>query len=139
MFEGDTYTYTYDDAGRLINSDGDAITYDDQGRVVTYGNATITYFVGGGKKVQDGDQVYEYDQHGNMVRYSVGEGYVEIEYRAIRVTKEQAKRLAYFKLHRQIDSVRLYQRDCKLEYMTTLDYPEIPLNEYKLLLHYDVY
>ena len=139
VFEGDTYTYTYDDAGRLINSDGDAITYDDQGRVVTYGNATITYFVDGGKKVQDGDQVYEYDQHGNIVRYSDGDGYVEIEYRAIRVTKEQAKRLAYFKLHRQIDSVRLYQRDCKLEYMTTLDYPEIPLNEYKLLLHYDVY
>ena len=138
LFEGSTYTYTYDDAGRLINSNGDAITYDDQGRVISYGAATITYTSDGGKRVQNGDEVYEYDQHGNLIRSSDGDDYVEFEYREIRVTKAEAKRLAYFDLQRKIRDGR-GRRNFTREYMCVPDYPEIPMLEYDLLINRGIY
>ena len=134
----EVYTYTYDDAGRLINSNGDAITYDDQGRVISYGAATITYTSDGGKRVQNGDEVYEYDQHGNLIRYSDGDDYVEFEYREIRVTKAEAKRLAYFDLQRKIRDGR-GRRNFTREYMCVPDYPEIPMLEYDLLINRGIY
>lgn len=129
-----SFHYTYDETGRMIDSENNSIRYDSNGRLIAYDEATIIHNADGSKKICKGDEVYEFDQYGNLIRYpGFDEGYYEVEYRAIWVTKSQAERLERHKILRS-DRDSYNSRSFLYEFMATIDFPAHPLHEYDLLL-----